>query len=241
MGILGKLRPGGGPYVSAVVLAAGSSERMGGINKLFADIGGRSVLARSLDAMDACGLINEIVLVVNPGDIETTRTLYGGVEKLSAVVLGGETRLHSSFNGVRACSRHTDFIAVHDAARPLVTQRVIVDTIELARKSGAAVPSLPVVDTLKHADRGTAAGTPDRNEFVAVQTPQVFDADLLLVALKKAVDDGADITDDSTAVERTGAVVHFSRGDRENIKITTPVDLVIAGAILALREKESGL
>lgn len=237
MSIFDRLRSNERPFVSAVIVAAGTSERMGGINKLFAEISGQGVLKRTLDAVDSCGLVDEIVLVVNQNDVETARGLFGGVEKLAAVVIGGKTRLHSSFNGVRACSRGTKYIAVHDAARPLVTQRVITETIECAQKSGAAVPALPLSDTLKRADRGTSAGTPDRAGFVTVQTPQVFDADLLLAALKKAIDDGVEITDDSQAVERLGAVVHFSAGDRENIKITTPIDLVIAEAILASREK----
>ena len=130
-----------------------------------------------------------------------------------------------------------ELLAVQDGARPLVTPALIDRTVEAAAKCGAAAPAVPVKDTIKTvAEDGAVTGTPDRSTLRAVQTPQVFEADLLKAALQSALENEVPVTDDCSAVERLGKVVYLIDGNEENLKITTPVDLVIAEAILAERE-----
>ena len=158
------------------------------------------------------------------------------LDKVTKVLIGGATRADSVLAGVEEVSDRAELIAVHDGARPLVTVEVIDEAIRKAAECGAAAPAVPVKDTIKRAVDGVVAETPDRAQLFAIQTPQVFDGDLLLGALRKAVEDGAAITDDCSAVERIGMKVCLTEGSYENIKITTPADMLVAEAILHSRD-----
>lgn len=223
---------------SAIVPAAGISSRMGGENKLFASLGGAPVLGRTVEVLAQSTLISEIVVAAREEDLlsvaDVCRTYVSG--KPVKVVRGGETRLESVLSAMAACSEAADLIAVHDGARPLVTVDLIEAVIERARVSYAAAPAVPVRDTIKVASDGVVLETPDRSTLFAVQTPQVFDRDLLQAALQAARDSGAEITDDCSAVELLGKQVSLVEGSYENLKITMPTDLIIAEAIWENRE-----
>lgn len=219
--------------VTAVLVAAGSSTRMG-FDKLSFDLGGETVLERSVRAFDECPEVDELVIVTGASS-ENAQRAAARCKKPVRLVKGGSTRAESARSGVAAA--HGRLVAVHDAARPFVSQSVIADTIAAAVRCGAAAPAVPVKDTIKTvAEDGAVTGTPDRSTLRAVQTPQVFEADLLKAALQSALENEVPVTDDCSAVERLGKVVYLIDGDEENLKITTPVDLVIAEAILAERE-----
>ena len=219
--------------VTAVLVAAGSSTRMG-FDKLSFDLGGETVLERSVRAFDECPEVDELVIVTGASS-ENAQRAAARCKKPVRLVRGGSTRAESARSGVAAA--HGRLVAVHDAARPFVSQSVIADTIAAAARCGAAAPAVPVKDTIKTvAEDGAVTGTPDRSTLRAVQTPQVFETDLLKAALQSALENEVPVTDDCSAVERLGKVVYLIDGDEENLKITTPVDLVIAEAILAERE-----
>lgn len=219
--------------MTAVLVAAGSSTRMG-FDKLSFDLGGETVLERSVRAFDECPEVDELVIVTGASS-ENAQRAAARCKKPVRLVRGGSTRAESARSGVAAA--HGRLVAVHDAARPFVSQSVIADTIAAAARCGAAAPAVPVKDTIKTvAEDGAVTGTPDRSTLRAVQTPQVFEADLLKAALQSALENEVSVTDDCSAVERLGKVVYLIDGDEENLKITTPVDLVIAEAILAERE-----
>lgn len=219
--------------MTAVLVAAGSSTRMG-FDKLSFDLGGETVLERSVRAFDECPEVDELVIVTGASG-ENAQRAAARCKKPVRLVKGGSTRAESARSGVAAA--HGRLVAVHDAARPFVSQSVIADTIAAAARCSAAAPAVPVKDTIKTvAEDGAVTGTPDRSTLRAVQTPQVFEADLLKAALQSALENEVPVTDDCSAVERLGKVVYLIDGDEENLKITTPVDLVIAEAILAERE-----
>lgn len=219
--------------MTAVLVAAGSSTRMG-FDKLSFDLGGETVLERSVRAFDECPEVDELVIVTGASS-ENAQRAAARCKKPVRLVRGGSTRAESARSGVAAA--HGRLVAVHDAARPFVSQSVIADTIAAAARCGAAAPAVPVKDTIKTvAEDGAVTGTPDRSTLRAVQTPQVFEADLLKAALQSALENEVPVTDDCSAVERLGKVVYLIDGNEENLKITTPVDLVIAEAILAERE-----
>ena len=227
------------PRCGAIVAAAGSSSRMGGENKLMLPLEGVPVLARTLLALEGSQLVDEIVVAVREEDLLPVADLCKqfGVSKPAKIVRGGETRLASVLAAAMECREDMAFLAVHDGARPLADPALIDSVIETAFRTNAAVPAVPVKDTIKIAAEGRVAGTPARETLRAVQTPQVFDAQLLRAALQAAVDSGAEITDDCSAVERLGKEVYLTEGSYENIKITTPEDLLLAEAILRKREE----
>jgi 2-C-methyl-D-erythritol 4-phosphate cytidylyltransferase len=158
--------------------------------------------------------------------------LCHGFDKVLAVIVGGSSRQESVEIGLGALSSDMKLVAVQDGARPLITDAVIDRTVRAAHTYGAAAPAVPVKDTIKEVRGGIVASTPVRSTLRAVQTPQVFDVDLLKGALKKAKDDGAEVTDDCSAVERMGMSVKIVEGDERNIKVTTPMDLKIAEILL---------
>lgn len=225
------------PYCAAIVAAAGSSTRMGQ-DKIMLDLAGEPVIVHTLRALELCPHIHEIVVVTREELIVPISKLCAdaGLTKVSKVILGGATRVHSVRLGTLEVSERAELIAIQDGARPLVTQRVLSEVIQTAAKCAAAAPAIPVKDTLKRASDGIVQETPDRSEFYAVQTPQVFEADLIRAALHQAVEQELPITDDCSAVERLGMKVTLTAGSEENIKITTPTDLIIAEALLAGRE-----
>ena len=226
------------PYCSALIAAAGSSQRMAGENKLLLPLGGKSVLAHTLQAVDAAAGVDEIVIAAREEDLVKFAELckLWGIQKPVKIIVGGKTREESVLRAAIEANENADLLAVQDGARPFVTPELIDSVIEAARVHFAAAPAIPVKDTVKVAVDGVVRETPDRSLLYAVQTPQVFDAQLLRAALKSAVDAGAVLTDDCSAVERLGKEIYLIAGLEENIKITTPLDMVLAEAILAKRE-----
>lgn len=219
--------------VGAVIAAGGSSHRMGEINKLFALLGGKPVLVRVLDVFQTCRRVDRIVLVVNRGNLKRAKQLVAGKDwpKINDVVVGGERRQDSVANGLAKLT-DCEWVVVHDGARPLVTPRLIEQGLDAAGESGAAVAALPVKYTIKLASTdGFILGTPPRSNLWQVQTPQVFRYDLLAAAYRNLAEE---VTDDAALVERAGNKVKLYPGDDRNLKITTPVDLAIAEALLKL-------
>ena len=234
-GFLG--RKGGEKRCAAVVPAAGSSTRMQGQDKVLLPLGGVPLLIRTLRALDACPGISEIIVVTREDQIVPISQLCqeSGLSKIKCVVVGGATRAESVLRGIQEVSSEMELIAIHDGARPLVSQQVLDCVLRKAQEHGAAAPAVPVKDTIKQAVDGVVERTPDRTRLFAVQTPQVFDHDLILGALTKALEEGAELTDDCSAVERLGMKVCLTEGDYANLKVTTPEDLILAEALLDWR------
>ena len=227
------------PFCSVIVAAAGSSRRMEGQNNLMLPLDGFPVLARTLLALDGSRLIDEIVVAVREEDLLPTGDLCRlyGVTKPVKIVRGGESRLDSVLAAAMECREDAAFLAVHDGARPLADPELIDRVVALAHRTNAAAPAVPVKDTIKVVRDGRVESTPDRALLRAVQTPQVFDAQLLRAALQSAQTLGAEITDDCSAVERLGKEVYLTEGSYENIKITTPEDMLLACELLRRREE----
>lgn len=216
----------------AVIVAAGSASRMGGIDKVMASLGGTPMVARTAAAFQNCDAIAEIVIVTRPDLIRPISALCAGMDKVRAVVAGGSSRQESVWLGLNALSEDIQLAAIHDGARPLVSNLVIDRTVRAANSYGAAAPAVPVKDTIKVVKGGLVEKTPERATLQAVQTPQVFDFDLLRGALKQAEEEKAAVTDDCSAVERLGMKVKIVEGDERNLKVTTPLDLKIAEMLL---------
>ena len=217
--------------ISAVLVAAGSSTRMG-FDKLSFDLGGETVLHRSIRAFDQCPQIGEIVLVAGKNRAFVEQQAVGCTKPVQ-IVAGGATRAESAKNGVLAA--HGELVAVHDAARPFVSPAVIAAVLEAAARYGAAAPAVPVKDTIKQAVPGDGKtvpeaclvrSTPDRSTLYAVQTPQCFDRAQYLAALQELDAEKARlVTDDCSLFELTGRPVQLTQGDYANLKITTREDL----------------
>ena len=234
MALYGKIKAKlvGKPFCTMVVLAAGSSKRMGR-DKLMMEVGGVPVLVRSLQAMQNCAAVDELIVVTRTSRLEEIAALRDryGLTKMTKVVVGGMTRAESSLAGVLAASNRATLIGIHDAARPLV----ITETIQAAKKSRAAAPGIPVRDTVKRTAGGVITGTPERASLTAIQTPQVFQADLIKAALTNAMRKHLAITDDCSAVEQLRVKPVVTQGSDENLKITTPIDIELAESILRRR------
>ena len=225
------------PYCSAVVVAAGSSTRMGR-DKIMLELAEVPVIVHTLRALENCPYIHEVIVVTREDLLVPVSKLCAEyvLAKVRKVVVGGATRAQSVYKGIQEVSEQTKLIAIQDGARPLVSQAVLQEVIVTAGTCGAAAPAIPVKDTIKQAENGVVTATPDRTKLFAVQTPQVFEADLIRAALFKAVEEQLPITDDCSAVELLGMKVTLTQGADDNIKITTPADLVLAEALLAWRD-----
>ena len=219
-------------YCGAVIVAAGSASRMGGIDKVMAELEGEPMIVRTVRTFQECDVIKEIVIVTRQDLIVPIMDLCHQFPKVQAVVVGGSSRQESVSLGLNALSKKVKLVAVQDGARPLITWQVIDRTVRAAHSYGAAAPAVPVKDTIKVVEGGIVKNTPERRTLQAVQTPQVFDLDLLRGALQKAEQDEAEVTDDCSAVERLGMSVKIVEGDERNIKVTTPMDLKIAKLLL---------
>ena len=218
---------------SVVILAAGSSSRMGQ-DKVMLPIGDLPVIVHTLRAFEPLPEVAEVIVVAREDLVPEIAGLCKvfDLQKVKKVVRGGETRAESARIGTLEADYDATLIAVHDAARPFVTEELIRAVILKAAETGAAAPAIPVKDTIKVARDGLVEYTPDRSTLFAIQTPQAFDASLLRAALQKALDDGAEITDDCSAVERLGMKVSLTAGDERNFKLTTPTDLTLAEFML---------
>lgn len=216
----------------AVIVAAGSASRMGGIDKVMAPLGGEPMIVKTVRAFQNCEAVGEIVVVTRQDLVAPIQELCREMDKVRAVVTGGASRQESVWLGLNAFSEKIQLAAVHDGARPLISWELIDRTVRAANSYGAAAPAIPVKDTIKVERSGLVESTPDRSRLRAVQTPQVFDFDLLRGALQKAREDGAAVTDDCSAVERLGMKIRLVEGEERNLKVTTPLDLKIAELLL---------
>ena len=213
--------------VGAIIAAAGGSQRMGGVDKVLALLGGKPVLVRVVDAFQRCNSIDQIIVVLSKQNLERGQQLVTEQDctKVTEVCLGGERRQDSVSCGLGRLS-NCHWVVIHDGVRPLVTVDLINRGLEAARETGAAVAAVPVTDTIKVAeDNRIVRQTPPRQNLWAVQTPQVFRADIITEAYRKAK---GDVTDDASLVEELGYKVKLYMGSYDNIKITTPDDLAIA-------------
>ena len=224
---------------SAVVVAAGTASRMEGIDKILTTLGDLPVLVHTLRVFEDCPDIAEVVVVTREDLlVEVSRLCREfDLEKVSKVVVGGKERIYSVQAGLAEVRQDAELIAIHDGARPLLPPEVLQEVLDRGTATGAAAPAIPVTDTVKGAGGGVAPATLDRSPLFAVQTPQVFQADLIRAAIHQAAAEGAVLTDDCAAVERLGMKVSLTRGSRENLKLTTPFDLVVGEAILDARER----
>lgn len=222
--------------VTAIVPAAGSSKRMGGgAAKQFLPLRGEPVLRHTIRILSECEVIDEIVIAAH--DLEQTAELVGSMPKVAHIVPGGKERQDSVWEGLRAVHARPRIVCVHDAARPLLTAGVLEGVLQAAARHPAQVVAIPVKDTIKVVGSDAmVASTPDRSALWAAQTPQVFWADLLVNAFRRAQEDGFVGTDCASLVERIGVPVRVFSGSPENIKITTPDDFALAEAILTRRE-----
>ena len=222
------------PQCSAVIVAAGSSQRMGS-DKIMMKLGPMPVLARTILAFENCPLIDEIIVVTRNEKLQQVAEMChnNGLHKVKQVVSGGSTRMESALAGVSAVRHGAELIAIHDGARPLVSQEVIERAVYAGQKYRSAVPAIASTDTLKSVDEsGFICGTVDRATTYRVQTPQVFDADLIKAALTKAANQALPLADDCSAMDMMGVKTYIVEGDPDNIKITTPNDLIAAEAII---------
>lgn len=235
MGLFSRQKPACG----AVIVAAGTASRMGGIDKIMTPVGGVPMILRTVRVFETCASVTEIVVVTRHDLLAQVSALCAGdgLKKIRAVVAGGQTRTESVCIGLERLSKECGFAAVHDGARPLVTPELVEAAILRAQKTNAAAPAIAVKDTIKIAADGQVQATPERSTLFAVQTPQVFDIDLLSAALTAAQKRGLRLTDECSAVEALGKRVYLTAGSEENLKITTPVDLALAEAILKWREQ----
>jgi 2-C-methyl-D-erythritol 4-phosphate cytidylyltransferase len=216
---------------AAVIVAAGWGERMGGVDKIFAPLAGKPLLAWVVDAFQRCKLIDQIIVVLSEENLKQGEKLVlaRSWSKVSDVCLGGEERQQSVANGMKLL-KDCSWVVIHDGARPLVTEVMIEDGLKAAEESGAAVAAVPVTDTIKLADDNNfVLGTPPRKSLWAVQTPQIFRFDIITEAHNKA--EGM-VTDDAALVERLGHKTKLYMGSYDNIKITTPGDMVLAEILL---------
>ena len=190
------------------------------------------MIARTVRAFQECDAVKKIVVVTREDLILPITSLCSGMDKVKAVVAGGSSRQESVHLGLNALSGEVQLVAVHDGARPLVSWQMIDRVIRAANTYGAAAPAIPVKDTIKVVKGGVVEQTPDRSTLFAVQTPQVFDFDLLRGALKKVEQEQLQVTDDCSAVEQMGMRIKIVEGDERNLKVTTPLDLKIAQMLL---------
>ncbi len=226
-------------YVSAVIVAAGGSVRMGiADSKQFIPLLNKPAIEYTLKAFQKCYLIKEIVVVCREQDVDRINALVNenGFTKVSNVVLGGSSRSQSVRNGIKAASEKAKYFAIHDGARPLITVDEIERVVEAAFETGAATLGTSVTDTIKIVDGfNKIESTPLRSQLRAVQTPQVFERDLYMFALENAGENSLEFTDDCALIENMGGEVLVVKGSEENIKLTTPVDVILAESILKNR------
>lgn len=229
--------------VVAIIPAAGEGRRMGSaVKKQFLNLRGIPILSHTLRVFDQSPEVDGVVLVVAPQQRQALESDVLGphpCEKLLRVVDGGPERQDSVANGLQAIPPSCELVVVHDGVRPLVSIDLLGAVLEAAHHYGAAIAAIPAGDTVKQVENQQVVATLERKAIWLAQTPQVFHASLLRRAYEKAARDRVVFTDDAALVERIGASVHIVPGSPENIKVTTPSDLVVAEAILARRESRT--
>ena len=224
--------------VTAIIVAGGSGKRMGSqIKKQYIKLNDKEILAHTLEAFNKSSIIDEIIVVVSEDDIIQVREdiieKYH-IDKVSKVVAGGKERQDSVYNGLMAATKETKYVMIHDGARPFITQTLLKRALEATIENEATIVAVPVKDTIKVIDEveGTVVDTPKRSSLWSVQTPQSFNRELLVSAYENAIIKKLAVTDDSMIVESYGKAVHVVEGDYNNIKITTPEDLLMGEQIL---------
>ena len=220
--------------VSAIIVCAGNSTRMGGVNKILMPLGERLVIGVTMLAFEQVEEVSEIVIVAREADIPAIQAeaQAAGITKLSACTTGGATRQESVINGIRQIGKSSNLVAIHDGARPLVKPEHIRRVIKDASVFGGATLGVPVKDTIKTVDGGLIIDTPPRKSLYITQTPQIFKRDLYFDGIDFALEHGLDFTDDCQLVEAIGGKVYMTTGDYTNIKITTPEDIRLAETLL---------
>lgn len=219
--------------IVALIAAAGKGKRMNTrTSKPFIPIFGKPILAYTIEKFEKCKLIDKIYLTVNSEEKELCSRnviIKYNFSKVQELVDGGETRQDSVYNGLKALDKDTDIVVIHDGARPLIEETLIRDSIEKAQKYGAAIAAIPIKDTVKKSENNFFINkTLNREEIWRAQTPQTFKYDLILPAYHKAYKDKYLATDDAAILERYGHKVKLIIGSEENIKITTPFDIIVA-------------
>jgi 2-C-methyl-D-erythritol 4-phosphate cytidylyltransferase len=226
--------------LSAIIVAGGSSQRMG-FDKLFAVVGGEPVIAHTIRAFERADCVNEIIVVAREERHDKIRKISrdAGFKRIRAIVPGGEWRQDSVRAGLDQIDRDAKYVAVHDAARPLITSEQIKLTFAQCRVHGAAALAQPVSDTLKSADSNLlVVGSVDRHQLYAMQTPQIFERKLIEDAYRAVYAEKILVTDEVSAVERLGCKIALVLNDDFNFKITYPRDLPVADFILRERAKD---
>jgi 2-C-methyl-D-erythritol 4-phosphate cytidylyltransferase len=198
------------------------------------ELGEIPVIVHSLRPFEESKLIHEVIVVTRRDNMLEIGEYckYYGLSKVGKILPGGKSRMESVQIGLSEVNDSADLIAIHDGARPFLSLEVLEETIRQAETTGAAAPGIPVKDTIKLAEKGIVKHTLPRESLYAIQTPQIFEASLIKAALTKALEDGASLTDDCSAVERLGFSVVITHGSEENIKLTTPKDLLLGESIL---------
>ena len=227
--------------VSAIIVAAGSSQRMG-FDKLWSLLGDKPVVAHSIDRFQRCDEIDEVILVVRADRRPEFQKLVedSGFTKVSRLVAGGSERHVSVWNGISQLAGSCEIVAVHDAARPLVSSELIRQSVSLARDCGAVSLAAPIVETIKRANsQQQVNGSVDRSALWAMQTPQVFRFDWLLQAYKRIIDSGRSVTDEVSALQEAGYPVRLLQNTDWNVKITFPRDLALAEKMMNIRDVNS--
>ena len=219
--------------VGVILVGAGESRRMEGVDKVFATLRGRPVLDYSLGVMASVPEVADGVIVVSGHNVEQAQyvLMRRGWSVGWSICTGGARRQDSVQRGLERIP-NAQWVVIHDVARPCVDRAMVYRGLEAARETGAAIAAVPVTDTIKVVDGVRVAQTPDRSRLWAVQTPQVFRRDLLEAAFAEIRDD---VTDEATMLERMGHTVNVFPGDYGNVKVTTPQDMAVAEAILASR------
>lgn len=226
---------------SAIIVAGGSGKRMGGsIKKQYILLKGKEVLARTIETFEACEFVDEIILVVGKEEIEYVKERIVACyqfKKVNKIISGGAERQDSVYNGLMAADQNTQYVIIHDGARPFINKEVIEECLEKAREMGASIVGVPVKDTIKVCDLEShkVQDTPRRDSLWIIQTPQIFLFNLLMDAYNFARDRQLQVTDDSMIIEAYGKDVYITEGEYTNIKVTTPEDLIMGEAIIETR------
>lgn len=220
-----------------IIVAAGRATRFGGpVNKQYVHLAGKAVLYHSLAAAHKAGCFNQFIVVITPGEEELFRREVLSCPELAGLNIahtaGGETRQDSVRNGLQLIEPSTEFVCIHDGARPLAAPELFINALEMAAQEGAAVTAIPVRDTIKQAENGRVVSTPVRSTLWAAQTPQVFRRSWLEDSYRRAAGEGYLSTDDSSLLERYGYPVRLVHGSERNIKVTTRMDLLLAELLL---------
>ena len=226
---------------SAVIVCAGNSTRMGGVNKILMPLGEGVVIGQTMKAFEETPEIKEIIIVAREDDFPAieNEAKCAGITKFVKCVAGGSTRQESVINGIRCISQETELIAVHDGARPLVKPCHISKAVRDALVFGGAALGVPVKDTIKVVDSGLVVDTPPRKNLYITQTPQIFKKKIYFEGVDFALEHNLDFTDDCQLAEAIGCKVYMTEGDYTNIKITTPEDIKIAETLLALEKEKN--